>query len=459
MNKEVKNSREDTAHDFPLLFGLNEKPPFLIAILTGFQHFIGMFVSIITAPLIICLGLGLPVEEINLIISASLLVSGIGTIIQVLGIGPLGSGLLAVQGTSYAFIGTIIMAGNSLQSHMPQADMLGTLFGTTAVGAVCLMVMSYFIEKLKPFFTTTVAGVAVILLGIFLVFITVENFFYDYNTLQKNGDSTANFVIMALAVAGLIFIFTRSSNQWFRLASISLGLITGYLFAFALGEIDFSPIATLPTVFIPRILSYPIGFDWGFFLALLPVYIATMAESIGDLTATSALSKQPISGNTYWTRIRKGLMAEGFNSSLAALLNTFPLTTFSQNNGVIRLTGVASRYVGVIIGLFLILFALFPIIGGLFQVMPKALLHGATGLMFIMIIASGVRIILMNQPQNRDWLIVFIATAVALLLSTLSHLLTLNPQLELFLGFPVAIGTLLAIVLEKIIPENEGVLQ
>lgn len=452
MNADKQDIKQP--NDFPLLFELDDKPPILIALLTGFQHFIGMFVSIITAPLIICLGLGLPAEQTNLIISASLLVSGIGTIIQVIGIGPLGSRLLSVQGTSYAFIGTIIMAGNSLQSSLSQAAMLGTLFGTMAAGAICLMLMSLYVKKLKPFFTTTVAGVAVILLGIFLVFVTVENFLNDYHTLQLKGESTVSYVIMTLTVAGLIFLFTRSTNQWLRLTSISLGLFIGYLFALAMGQVDFSPIDALPTVFIPRLLSYPISFDWGFFLALLPVYLATMAESIGDLTATSALSKQAITGSHYWLRIRRGLLAEGFNSTLAALANTFPLTTFSQNNGVIRLTGVASRYIGVIIGLFLILFAIFPIIGGLFQVMPNALLHGATGLMFMMIIASGIRIILMNNPQPRDWLIVSLATGIAILLSTLSSLFELNPQLQLFLGFPVAIGTLLAIILEKIIPSQ-----
>jgi xanthine permease XanP len=449
-NKLTQNSKTKET----LLFGLNDKPPLLIALLTGFQHFIGMFVSIITAPLIICLGLGLPTAEVNAIISASLLISGIGTIIQVIGIGPFGSRLLSVQGTSYAFIGTIILAGTQFQQHLSHEAMMGTLFGTMAVGALSFILMSLFVEHLKPFFTTTVAGVAVILLGIYLVLTTVENFFRDFDAVAQQGQSTLLFSLMAFSVALLILLFTRSQNQWLRLSSISLGLAIGYVFALLIGQIDFTPMYQLPIIFIPDLVKYPIGFDWGFFLTLLPVYIATMAESIGDITATSALSKQPIIGQSYWERIRHGLLAEGVNSFFASILNTFPLTTFSQNNGVIRLTGVASRYIGIFIGVFLILFGVFPVIGGLFQVMPKSILHGATGLMFIMIVVSGFRIILMSMPSKRDWLIAGIAIGIALLLSLLSAHINMNAQLQQFLAFPVPIGTLLAIILEKIIPSQ-----
>ena len=211
----------------------------------------------------------------------------------------------------------------------------------------------------------------------------------------------------------------------------------------------------LPSFFYPQLLLYEPGFNLGIFLSLLPVYLVTAAESIGDFTATSKLSGQPLSGAPYWRRIQGGVLGDGFNSLLAALFNTFPNTTFSQNNGVIRLTGVASRQVGVWLAAMLVIMGTFPVLGGLFQVMPKGLLYGATLLMFTLVGYSGWQIVSSSASGRRAWGIVISSLLIGLVASRLPAMVDdMPPMLAMMLGFPVAPTTVCAVLLEWLLPRG-----
>ena len=149
------------------------------------------------------------------------------------------------------------------------------------------------------------------------------------------------------------------------------------------------------------------------------------------------------------------MLGDGFNSLLAAVFCTFPNTTFSQNNGVIRLTGVASRHVGAWLAGMLVLLGFFPVLGSLFMALPKGVLYGATGLMFALVAWSGLQIILNALPDRRTWLICALAMAGGLLATRIPVLLPdLSPTLAMLLGFPVSSSTLFAIILELLIPRS-----
>jgi len=456
----LSNTPEQTtpASSSKLLYGLNDRPPLPQAILAAFQHFLAIFVSIMTAPLIISLGMGLSAKETSFVISSSLMVSGFATLIQVIRIGPMGAKLLCIQGTSFSFIGPMIFAASSLKGTMSPEEILGVMFGTAAVGAMCVMALSFYLEKLKTIVTPVVTGTAVLLLGISLVLVTIGNLIREYDQIVEQGAPTLSFWLMSVGVILIILFFTNSKNPWLKLSSISIGIGAGYIYALFMGMVDFAPMSELPAVFVPQVLSYPIGFDMGVFIALFPIYLVTLTESIGDITATSSLSNEKISGPIYWERVRKGVLADGFNSVLASVFNTYPNTTFSQNNGVIQLTGVASRYVGVFVAFLLIIVAIFPFFGGLFQIMPKPLLYGATGLMFALISVSGYRIIKLGSDTPRSWSIVIISMVTALAMNFIAgYFDDLHPQLKLFFSFPVALGTIVAIVLEKVYPQPKPV--
>jgi xanthine permease XanP len=142
--------------------------------------------------------------------------------------------------------------------------------------------------------------------------------------------------------------------------SIALGLLAGYLLAAALGRVDFAPIFDAGWFTTPRPLQFGLSFNALYLVPWLIAYFVTTIESIGDLTATSQVSRQPVSGPLFLQRLKGGVLADGFNSMVAGLFNAMPNTTFSQNNGVIGLTGVAARRVGYAVAGWLILLGLFP---------------------------------------------------------------------------------------------------
>ncbi|HBZ98311.1 MAG TPA: xanthine permease XanP, partial [Pseudomonas sp.] len=133
--------------------------------------------------------------------------------------------------------------------------------------------------------------------------------------------------------------------------------------------------------------------DWMAFIPIAVIFLITPLETAGDLTANSMISRQPVRGPLYMRRIKSGILADGCASATAAVFNSLPMTTFSQNNGVIQLTGVASRHVGFYIAGLLILLGLFPVVGGVLQAMPKPVLGGATLIMFGTVAIAGIKIL------------------------------------------------------------------
>jgi xanthine permease XanP len=183
------------------------------------------------------------------------------------------------------------------------------------------------------------------------------------------------------------------------------------------------------------------------------MYLMTVMESVGDLTATSMLSNEPISGPVYFRRLQGGVMADGFNSILAACFNSFPSTTYAQNNGVIQLTGVGSRYVGSIVGVMLIILGLIPAVGAMVEALPQAALGGATILMFSMVAVAGVRILAGAKLNRRSSLILGVSLALGLGVTFEPGILVHLPSLlRDVLSSGIASGGMCALILNLILP-------
>lgn len=441
--------------DPSLMFGLDDKPPFPTSLLAGFQHLLAIFGGIITAPLIIALGMNLSAIETNYLLTSALLISGVATYIQISKIGVFGSGLLAIQGTSFTFIGPILFAFYSLPEAMHSTEKLGIIFGSSAAASLVMMALSCQLHRIHRLFMPTVTGATVVLLGLTLVWATIKNLAREYSTQAELG-SGSTVIFLALLVFGVTLIMSLWRNPWVRLSSIMSGLALGYVVALILGLVDFAPLASLDKTFVPVPLRFGMGFDWGVFFILLPVFIVSATESIGDLTATSALSRQPTSGKSYWQRVRGGILGDSLNSLFAAFFSTFPNTTFSQNNGVIKLTGIASRYIGYFVAVMLVILGFFPIIGGLFQVVPGAVLYGSTLLMFFMVGMAGIGILRQSQSRARDWSIAGVAIVGGWVISYALNFVDFFPdQLKMILQFPVSTGAFLAMILELSIPKTK----
>ena len=434
-----------------LIYGRDDRPSFGPSLLAALAHLFAIVASILTAPLLIARAIGLDVDSTQYVIRASLVVSGIATFIQTYRIGPVGSGLLAVQGTSFAFIGTMAYAAAQLPPATSQDELLGILLGTAAVGGGIVIVLSFFLQSVAKVITPTVTGVTIFLLGLSLLWSALNNSWRVFAN-ASIGDTpylAMEWVLTLLTIAALA---TRK-NLYARLASVPAGLFGGMLLAAVLRDWTPLPTPTAEPLFFLELLPVSLDFSFLVLLILLPIFLVSFTETIGDITATSLVSRQPVEGRTYFARLRGGVLGDGFNTVLASVLGAFPNTTFSQNNAVIRLTGIASRQVGYVLALLLIVLGSIPWVSSLIVTIPGSVLNAVTAFLFSMIAYTGFNMV-RDRAQRRGLLVLTIACAGALLLlgvpAVLTSLsLTIPPYAAILLGFPVASGALLAIIVDQ----------
>lgn len=403
-----------------LIYGLEERPPLRDTLFAALQHLLAIFVAIITPPLIISGALGLDIETTSFMVSMALFVSGIATFIQCRKLGPAGCGLLCVQGTSFSFISPIILAGS--------IGGLPAIFGATMVGALAEVFISRILKYAMKIITPLVSGIVVTLIGMCLVKVGIISC-GGGNAAMENGTfgSLQNVGIAAL-VLGLIVLFNRSSNRYLRMGSIIIGIIIGYAVSYFCGMVDFGAIPNYELFNIPVPFKYGVSFNLSAILAFAIVYVITAIEAYGDITANSLISGEPVDGEKFLKRAQGGILADGLNSFIAGALNSFPNSIFAQNNGMIQLTGVASRYVGYFIALFLVLLGFFPIVGVVFSFMPDPVLGGATLLMFGTVAAAGVKIIASQELDRKATLVIAISFSMGLGVELIPDILSQLPE-------------------------------
>ena len=422
-------------------------PPLRETLFAALQHLLAIFVAIITPPLIIANAIQLDQETTSFLVSMSLMVSGVATFIQCRRLGKIGCGLLCIQGTSFSFIGPIITAG--LAGGLP------AIFGATVAGSVVEMFVSRILKYARRIITPLVSGNVVTLIGMSLIKVGIISCgggnasAPDFGSLQNIG--------IALMVLVLIIIFNRSSNRFLRMGSIVIGLIVGYAVSWWLGMVDFSSIQSYAGINYPQPFKYGLSFDFSSILGLGLVYLITSIEAYGDITANSLISEEPVEGETFIQRAEGGILADGFNSMIAGLFfSSFPNSIFAQNNGMIQLTGVASRYVGYFIAALLIILGVFPAIGNVFSLMPAPVLGGATLLMFGTVAAAGIRIIASQTINRKATLVMAISFAMGLSVEMVPDILKQLPDsLQSIFSSGITTGGLTAIITNMVIRIKE----
>jgi len=403
-----------------LIYGLNDRPPLRETLFAALQHLLAIFVAIITPSLIIAGALKLDIETTSFLVSMALFASGVSTFIQCRRIGGIGTGLLCIQGTSFSFIGPIISAG--LTGGLP------VIFGACMAASTVEMLISRLLKYTRKIITPLVSGIVVTLIGMSLIKVGITA--CGGGAVAKSNGTFGSFEHVGLAalVLLLIIFFNRSSNRYLRMSSIVIGLVIGYAVAWCMGLVDFSSVQSYGGFNIPVPFKYGLSFDWSAFIALGLVYLITAIEAYGDITANSLISGEPVEGKTFVKRASGGILADGFNSMLAGVFNSFPNSVFAQNNGMIQLTGVASRYVGYYIAGFLILLGLFPAVGLVFSLMPEPVLGGATLLMFGTVASAGIRIIAAQTIDRKATLVMALSFSLGLSVELVPEILSQLPE-------------------------------
>ena len=450
MNAPEQLNASDTNE--ALLYGLDDRPRPWIAFLAALQHLLAIIVPIVTPGLLICQAIGVSPRDTNIIVSMSLVISGIATFLQCKRFGPLGAGLLIVQGTSFNFVGPLIAGGVLMvKQGTPVEGVMAAIFGVVIAGSFIEMGVS----RVLPFIKRLMTGIVVLMIGLTLIKVGLISMGGGYAAMGDGSFASRENLLLSGVVLAAIVVLNRLPMQWMRSCAIIIALAIGYALAAYLGRLDFTGMREAELFEVPMPLHFGLGFSWSLFIPMVVIYLVTSLEAIGDITATSKLSRQPVEGPLWMQRIKGGVLVNGANSLLAGFFNTFPSSVFAQNNGIIQLTGIASRYVGMWIAVMLVILGLFPPVAGVLQAVPEPVLGGAALVMFGAVAAAGINILAGIKLDRRALLIISVSLALGLGFSQVPEFLTNLPvALRNVLESGVATGGICALVMNWFLPES-----
>jgi xanthine permease len=370
-----------------------EAPHKLLAL--GLQHVLVMYAGAVAVPLIIGRALKLPPEQVAILINADLLACGIATLIQSVGFPGVGIRLPVMMGVTFASVGPMLaMAAN------PGVGLLG-IYGAVIVAGIFGVIIAPFISRLLPLFPPVVTGTIILVIGISLMRVGINWAGGGLPNLTRVVDGqTMTFpnpnygglegLGIALFVLVLILLITRFTRGFIANVAVLLGIIAGSCLAAALGKMGFEKFHAAP--WFGLILPFQFGtptFDLVASLTMCLVMIVVMIESTGMFLALGEMTGKTVDQ----AALTRGLRADGLGTLIGGVFNTFPYTSFSQNVGLVGVTGVKSRWVTATGGVIMIALGLVPKLAALVEAVPVVVLGGAGLVMFGMVAATGARIL------------------------------------------------------------------
>ena len=424
----------------PLIHGLEDRPPAATVALAAFQQVLAMAVGTVTPPLLLAGSLGFAPADTAHLVSVALLASALGTFLQIRRRGPLGSGLLSVTGTSFSFVGP-------LQQAFRQGG-FGLMVSLGLAAAPVQLVLAPFLPRLRRLFSPVVTGVVVMLIGLSLI----PTAMFSVGARLSDHSQAASVAVAALVV-GVSVACQVAGPKWLRLGAILAGILAGCIACAALGAVKAPETAGLPWLALPKPMR------WGFELhlrSLLPflfIYLVSMLEAMGDMTATARLSGVPTDGPDFWKRLRGGVMADSLTSIASGLFSGLPNTTYAQNNSVIQVTGVASRRVGYWMAGFLAVAGISPAVAAWIVVLPGPVLGGLALMLFGMVAAAGLRLIAAAGLDARNMILVGVSLGVGIGMASAPELTGSLPRLfRTLFESPISGGGLTAMILGILLP-------
>jgi xanthine permease len=399
--------------------------------------------GIVAVPLIVGASIGLPNQEIVSLINAALLASGIVTMAQCIGLGPIGIRLPVVMGSSFAFLGVAIAIGRE--------GGVASIMGSALVGSFVVILASFYMDKVKKLFPTVVSGVVVTLIGLTILPVAM-NWVGDAPASSENF-ATLPKLFLAIVSLGIVVAVSVYCKGAVAASAIVIGLAGGYLVALSLGMVNLDDISSAAWVGGPEPLKYGLTFEASAIVSMSLVYIVVIAEATGDFMALANNCDKKISGKD----LQRGLLGDGLGSTLSSILTAMPLASFSQNVGIVGITGVASRYVVAATGGLLILGGLFPKLAAIAVTIPKPVLGGVGFVMFGMIAYAGIRMLIMAADTKRNALVICVGLASGLAVTFEPRLLQHLPHdIANFLHSGITTGTIVTVILHQLLPKSSN---
>jgi NCS2 family nucleobase:cation symporter-2 len=443
----AKTKDQDVAAPADNLKDPHYTPPMAEAIPLGLQHVCAMLVGNIAVPFIVGSAMGLSLPDRIFLVQAAMLMAGIATLLQTIGIGPVGARLPVMQGTSFAFIGPLIAIG--------KAGGMAAIFGAAILNGIFQMILAFFLKYVKQYIPPLVSGLVVLTIGATLLNVAI-NYAGGHPVPKVLGAEFGSFKYIGLAgLVVIIALFFRSYFAGFMgAAGIIIALVVGYVIALPMGMVKTANIANAAWFGVPDPLHFGtpvIGLSMIFIMVLMA--FVTTIETIGDISGTTVTGadRQPTE-----QELRGGILADGLGTLVAALGNAMPNTSYSQNVGVISYTGVMSRHVVTIGGVFLILAGIVPKFGAIITAMPYAVFGGAGIVMFGLVLAAGIKLIAQEKMTRRNLLIIAVSLATGLGIYSVPQFYQHMPaDLQLMFKAPIIPVAVISFVLNIVMPEDE----
>ncbi len=402
----------------------------------GFQHVLAMYAGAVAVPLILANAIGLSEEELVYLINADLFTCGVATLIQTVGFWKVGFRLPIIQGVTFAAVTPMILIG--------QSGGLTAIYGSVIVAGIITFLVSPYFSRLLRFFPPVVTGSIITVIGVSLLPVAV--------TWAGGGDPSAESfgspgnIALAFTVLLIILIIYRFFSGFISRIAVLLGLILGLILGTIVGVADFGGVgeAAVFGITTPFFFGLP-TFQFAAILSMILVMLVTMVETTGNAVAVSEIVEKPIREE----ELAAGLRADGLSTALGGVFNAFPYTAYAQNVGLVRLTGVKSRWVVAAAGVFLILLGLFPKLAAVVAAIPLPVLGGAGFVLFGTVAATGIRTLArVNFERNANVIIVAITLALGVIpVASPDFYAEFPPGVQIVLNSGITAGSIAAIVL------------
>lgn len=431
-NTEMKN-----------LFQLDGRVPVLKAIPFGLQHILAMFVANLTPITLIGVASGLSQDQIAFLLQNAMFVAGIATLVQLYPVWKVGSKLPIVMGVSFTFVAILSYVGATY--GYPSA------VGAILVGGIFEGVLGLLAKYWKKIITPIVAASVVTSIGFSLFSVGTRSFGGGYT---DSFGSAENLILGTVTLAACL-LFNIFAKGYKKQLSVLFGLFVGYVLAIFMGKVDLSVIMSEGLIALPHLLPFKPEFHLGAIIGVAVIFLVSAAETIGD---TSALVNSGLNREVSEKEISGSLACDGFCSSISSLFGCPPITSFSQNIGLINMTGVVNRFTIATGAICMILAGLLPPIGNFFATLPESVLGGCTIMMFGTILTSGIQMISKAGFNQRNVTIVALSLAVGIGFTsgTEADIWHIFPQIvqDVFAGNCVAVVFVVSIVLSLILPKD-----
>lgn len=425
------------------IYELDGKIPVGKAVPFGLQHILAMFVANIAPILIVAGVIKMPVEQSAALVQSAMIVAGIGTLIQLYPVWRIGSGLPIVMGISFTFVSIACVIGSKYG--------YGGIMGAVLVGGILEGLLGLGAKYWRRFIPPIVAATVVTSIGFSLLAVGANSFGGGFGN-PNFGD--AKYIIVGTVTLFSCIGFNVFAKSFYKQLSVLFGLVVGYITAYFFGLVNLSKMTEVGFVAIPKIMPFTMKFHADAIFAFFLIFLVSATETIGDTSAMTAIG---LRRNVTEKEVSGSIACDGFISSLSSVFGCMPITSFSQNVGLIAMTKVVNRFAIMTGAVIMILSGLFPALGVLLASLPESVLGGCTLMMFGSIVVSGVQMIAGCGYSTRNITIASLALSIGIGFTQTPAIFKIFPDLvkNVFAENCVAVVFIVAMVLNLVLPVDK----